>query len=55
MNTYKFCYHWASFGGTGYVLAQSAEQARTIVQAKYPKYDETPVAAVFTLSAPINN
>ncbi len=54
MNTYKFCYHWADFGGTGYVLADTVEQAKAIVVAKYPKYDETPVLALFTLSTPIN-
>lgn len=54
MKTFKFCYHWQAFGGTGYVLAGSTEEATEIIKAKYPQYDETPSEAIFTLSNPIN-
>jgi hypothetical protein len=54
MRTYKFCYHWAQFGGTGYVLADTVEQAISAIKERYPQYDEMPSVATLTLSTPIN-
>lgn len=54
MKTFKFCYHWAEFGGTGYVLAETVERAVEAIRNKFPQYDETPSEALFTLSDPIN-
>lgn len=54
MKTFKFCYHWADFGGTGYVLAETVDKAKKVIKAKFPQYDETPSEALFTLSTPIN-
>lgn len=40
MKSFKFCYHWADFGGTGYVLANTVQEATQAIKNKFPQYDE---------------